>query len=148
MATVHLVRDVLDNQLTDVADENAGRVDGLVLELREGEPPRVAFVEVSPITLARRINRRLGEWVARLDRRFGPERGRPFRIPFSRITGFGVDLKIDLRAERTPIFAAERWLCAHVVARIPLSGAKGGRQDDLGREKSGESRWREPDGGQ
>ena len=113
-----LVRDVLDNKLVDSEGQNAGRVDGIVLELSEGAPPRVLCVEVSPITLGRRLNRRLGDWMARLDRRFGPERGVPYRIPITRVTGMGVDLRLDFRAEPTPIFAAERWLRER-LSRIP-----------------------------
>ena len=115
---LRLVRDVLDNKLRDVTGQNAGRVDGIVVELRDGAPPRVRYVEVSPITAARRLSRRLGRWMERLDRRFGPERGTPYRIPFTRLTGTGVDLRIDFRAEETPIFAAEQRL-RRVVSRIP-----------------------------
>ena len=118
---LRLVRDVLDNELRDITGQNAGRVDGIVVELRDGAPPLVRYIEVSPITAARRLSRRLGRWMERLDRRFGPERGTPYRIPFTRIAAIGVDLKIDFRAEDTPIFAAERRL-RRLVSRIP--GAK------------------------
>lgn len=121
MRKIHLVRDLLDNQLRDAGGQNAGRVDGIVLELREGEPPRVGYAEVGPITLARRLNHRLGDWVARLDRRLGEDRGAPFRVPISRISGFGTDLRLDLHADGTPIFAVERWLRTHVVRHIPGS---------------------------
>ena len=121
MQKIRLIRDLLDNQLLDVTEQNAGKVDGIVLELRDGRPPRVAYAEVGPVTAARRLSERFGRWIARIDRRWGPERGRPFRIPISRISGFGIDLRLDFRAEETPIFAAERWLRKHVVARIPGS---------------------------
>ena len=114
----HLVRDVLDNKLLDAIGQNAGRVDGIVLAVRDGEPPRVLYVEVSPITAAARLSRRLGDWMARLDRRFGPDRGTPFRIPFTRLTGLGVDLRLDFRAEPTPIFSVERAL-RRFLSRFP-----------------------------
>ena len=41
---VCLVRDILDNQLLDATNQNAGKVDGIVLEMRPGEPTRVHYV--------------------------------------------------------------------------------------------------------
>jgi hypothetical protein len=116
-----LVRDVLDKQLIDATNQKAGKVDGIVLELRVGEPPRVRYVEVGPITLARRLNHRLGEWMARLDARFGEGRGAPIRIPISRVSLEERALRLDLSAEGTPIMAFERWLRRKIVKRVPGS---------------------------
>jgi hypothetical protein len=116
-----LVRDVLDNQLVDASNENAGKVDGIVLQLRHGEPPRVGYVEVGPITAARRLNRRLGDWVARLDAKLGEGRGIPIRIAMSRITLDEPSLRLDIVADKTPIMALERWLRRTIVCRIPWS---------------------------
>lgn len=118
---VRLVRDILDNQLLDVTNQNAGKVDGIVLEMRPGEPTRVHYVEVGPITLFRRLNRRLGDWFARLDAHFGQGRGAPIRIPISRLILDSPSLRIDLAVDKLPIMALERWLSEHVVARIPWS---------------------------
>jgi hypothetical protein len=118
---VRLVRDILDNQLIDVTNQNAGKVDGIVIELRDGEPAVVRYVEVGPITLARRLNRRLGEWVARFDARFGEGRGMPIRIPISRVVLDSPSLRVDLNADGTPLMALERWLRRKVVDRVPLS---------------------------
>ncbi|HEY2378502.1 MAG TPA: hypothetical protein VGH98_21155 [Gemmatimonadaceae bacterium] len=118
---VLLIRDVLDNQLIDATGQNAGKVDGIVLELRAGEPPRVRFVEVGPVTLARRLNRRFGDWFARLDARLGSGRGASVRIPISRITLDEPSLRIDLVAASTPIMALEKWLRRTIVSRIPWS---------------------------
>ncbi len=121
---LRLAGKVLDKQIKDLRGENAGRVDGVVLELRDGRPPRVAYVEVSPITLIARFNRRLALWYARLDRRFGEGRGVPFRIPWSRITHGGPTLIVDLVVEATPINGFEDWLRKHVIERIPGAWAK------------------------
>jgi len=118
---VLLVRTVLDNQLIDAANQNAGKVDGIVLELRAGQPPRVRYIEVGPVTLARRLNRRLGNWVARLDKHLGEGRGEPIRIPISRVTFDEPSLHVDIVAEKTPIMALERWLRRTLVRRIPWS---------------------------
>lgn len=121
MTRVHLVRDVLDNQLLDTRNQNAGKVDGIVLECRAGEATVVRYVEVGPITLARRLNKRLSKWVARLDARFGAGRGAPIRIPITRIRLESPSLRVDFAADSTPIMAFEQWLRRMIVNRIPWS---------------------------
>ena len=116
---MNLVADVLDELLMDSKRRQAGRVDGIVLELRDGKPPRLAYVEVSPITLLSRFNRRLGHWYARHDRKLGEGRGVPVRIPWSRLSREGPTLVTDLDAESTPIFALEDWLRRRIVEKIP-----------------------------
>lgn len=116
-----LVRDVLDNQLLDSTGQNAGKVDGIVFELREDKPPRVTFIEVGPVTLARRLNRRFGDWVARIDAHLGPGRGVPIRIPVSRLTLDEPSLRVDLAVNNTPIMAFEKWLRRTIVRHIPWS---------------------------
>lgn len=116
---MYLVAEVLDQDLRDSHDKPAGRVDGIVLELRDDKPPRVAYVEVSPITFIARVSRRLASWYAPRDRRFGEGRGVPFRIPWSRLTPSDTSLRMDLRSEATPIPAVEQWLRRHIVEKIP-----------------------------
>jgi hypothetical protein len=116
---MRLIAEVLDKQLIDRNGENAGRVDGVVLILRDGKPPLLADVVVSPITLLGRLNRRLGAWYATIDRRFGPERGKPFRVPWLRCTRYGTAIELDFEIERSPINAFEDYLRAHVVERLP-----------------------------
>ena len=121
---MRLVAEVLDDQITDVHGERAGRVDGIVLELRDGKPPRVAYLEVSPITLLSRFSMRLAHWFARVDRRFGKGRGVPFRVPWTRVRREGPTLNMDLDVEHTPIEAFEDWLRVKIVERIPGGGRK------------------------
>lgn len=116
---MHLISEVLDKQLVDRDGEKAGRVDGIVLELREGKPPLLTSVVVSPITLLSRLNDRLAGWYAGVDRRFGPQRGVPFRIPWSRVTPHGATLDLDLDVESTPINAFEDYLRVKIVDKIP-----------------------------
>jgi hypothetical protein len=118
---MHLVSEVLDEQLTDARDQRAGRVDGIVIELREGRPPRLAYIEVSPITLFSRFSRGFARWYARLDARLGHGRGVPFRIPWSRVQIEQPFLRIDLDARATPIYALENWLRRTIIERIPWS---------------------------
>lgn len=118
---VCLVRDILDNQLLDVTNQNAGKVDGIVLEMRPSGSTRVHYIEVGPITLFRRLNRRLGDWFSRIDARLGEGRGAPIRIPISRVILDSPSLRIDLAVENLPVMALERWLRRHIVAKIPWS---------------------------
>jgi len=118
---LYLIGDVLDEQLVDVKGINAGRVDGIVLSVFENAPPRVTHVEVGPITMLGRFSLRFATWYARFDRRFGAQRGRPFRIPWANLRrethGFGIDRELA----DTPINVVDRWLCEKVVRRIPGS---------------------------
>ena len=69
-----LTREVLDMQLVDRDRTKLGRVDGIVLELREGQPPRIDALEMGFAVLARRVGRRAEGWVERLRRRFSVRR--------------------------------------------------------------------------
>lgn len=116
---MHLIGDVLDEQLRDSRGKNAGRVDGIVLEVRDDKAPRLAYLEVSPITLLARFNMRIAEWYARFDGRLGEGRGIPIRIPWSRVTREGTVLQMDMEVGDTPINALEDWLSRTIVQRIP-----------------------------
>lgn len=118
---MRLFADVLDEQLHDSKGRNAGRIDGIILELRENAPPRLTYVEVSPITLLARFSERLARWYARFDRRLGPGRGTPFRIPWNRLTREDPAFKLDLDVESTAINALEDWLRKRIVDHIPGS---------------------------
>lgn len=60
---MELVRDLLDKQLIDRNGVNTGRVDGIVVELREDGPPRLVALEAGPAVLAYRVGPRMGRWV-------------------------------------------------------------------------------------
>ena len=118
--TFGLVAEVLDELLQDVKGVKAGRVDGIVLELRDGKPPKLAYVEVSPITMLSRFSRRFARWYAvRIDRRLGPGRGVAFRVPWTRLFRDGATLRTDFDVRSTPIMALEDWLDRHVLSHIP-----------------------------
>ena len=121
--TVHLVADVLDEQLVDRNGDKAGRIDGIVLELRDDRPPRVAYVEVSPITALARFSVRLARWYAQRDARLGHGRGTPYRIPWNRLRATGRSFQFDADVDSTPINALEDWLRKKIVARIPGAGS-------------------------
>ncbi len=116
---MELIRDLLDMQVVDRDGVKMGKVDGLLLECRPGQPPRLTHVEVGVLTAARRIHRRLPQRLQAVARRLGLHVPPPLRVPIDDVQRRGVDVRVDLVAERTSAFALERWLRRHVVGRIP-----------------------------
>ena len=113
-----LIRDCLDKQVEDRFKRRMGRVDGIILELETGRPPRVAFVELGVTTLMNRLSKRLGKVVARLLKRFdiSPD---PYRIAWGKIkVGLNI-VHADVEAEKTPALECELWLRKKVIGRIP-----------------------------
>jgi sporulation protein YlmC with PRC-barrel domain len=122
---MHLVRDLLDNQVDDARDRKMGKVDGIILVLRQGKPPKVAAIELGMSTLLCRISDRLGLFAARLEKRWGITDGEPVRIPFGKIDRIGIDVRVKVDADRTTVYDWERWICRVLIEKIPVPG--GGR---------------------
>ncbi len=104
---IPLIRDVLDAQVLDRRDQAMGKVDGIALELREGAPPRVAYLEIDGATAWRRLGERFGRWARRAARRWG---GAPYRFTWAQVRELTVHVALDVDAEQTSAFALERWL--------------------------------------
>jgi sporulation protein YlmC with PRC-barrel domain len=117
-----LVRDVLDKQLLDRDGHHLGKVDGIVLELRDDGPPRVAFLENGLAVLLHRLLGSAGDVAALVERRLGIRDGQPVRIPMSKVVEVGIDVRLDLAASETEALAWEKWIGEHVIRRIPGSG--------------------------
>ncbi|BAY78062.1 hypothetical protein NIES25_45320 [Nostoc linckia NIES-25] len=114
-----LFRDVLDNQLVDRNQQKIGRVDGIVAELRENQPPRLVYIEVGFPVLARRLHLGWERWVTAIQSRWGAKRSETFRIPWSRVVDVGIDVDVDLDGEQTPAIAYEKWLEDNFIGKIP-----------------------------
>lgn len=110
------------NQLVDRNQRKMGKLDGIVIECNDGQPPRLAYIEVGLPTLARRLHPRLERWVAALQGKWGAKHNKPFRIPWSKVRDVGIDVEVDVEAKATPALAYEQWLREHIIGRIP--GAK------------------------
>lgn len=121
---IHLIRDVLDDQMIDKKKRKIGKVDGIVVELRKDKPPRVAYIENGMSVAANRISSRLGRLIEKIGRRWGARHGEPYRIPWSKVgkIDVGIELKIDIDASETPLFDWEKWLDKNVIERIPGGG--------------------------
>lgn len=124
MGAVHLTHDVLDAQLVDRVQEKIGRVDGLLLELEEGRPPRVATIVVGGGARAERV----GSWFVALRRAlravFGQREEHVSRIPFAKVRRIGDTIELDVDEHTLESEHLERWLKEHVVCRIPGAGGE------------------------
>jgi hypothetical protein len=118
-----LVRDVLDKQIYDANKLRVGKVDGIVLLLRQDRPPRVLALECDPSVAWRRVSRRIGDWIERVQRWLAPDVAGPTRIVFDHVVGSGIDVTVDIDANKTNAYVWETWLKKTVVERLP--GGKG-----------------------
>jgi sporulation protein YlmC with PRC-barrel domain len=117
---MELIRDILDKQVVDREQTKIGKVDGIVLELRDGQAPRVAAIEIGAVALARRLGRRTGRLASALGWAMGGEEHRePCRIEWHKVRDIGVDLQMDVLGRQTKIFDWQNWLRDHVIGRIP-----------------------------
>jgi sporulation protein YlmC with PRC-barrel domain len=118
---MELGQHLLDQQVTDRHGEQMGKVDGVVVELRSGKSPRVAALVIGGGTAAERVHPGWARWLLRWRRRWGPKQDEPLEIPWSKVLKIGVDVKVDLEAERTSALAWEHWVRDHLIGRIPGS---------------------------
>jgi sporulation protein YlmC with PRC-barrel domain len=106
---MNLVRDILDALLLDQHGRSIGRVDGLVLELREKRPPKVAAIAVGAKVLAHRVHPRFARWFRE-----------PVRVPLNTIRDIGVDIELELDDKTDAALQRnERWIARRIIARIP-----------------------------
>jgi hypothetical protein len=122
-----LRHDVLDAQLVDRNRENIGRCDTLLLELRDGRPPRVATVLIGGAVR----NERIGRWMtglAKLFHRRTDHDAGVSRIPFGVMQSLGQTIQLDVLRAELPSEHVEQWLAEHLVCRIPGAQGKQERQ--------------------
>lgn len=121
-----LRHDVLDAQLVDRHREHIGRCDTLVLELRDGKPPRVATVLIG----GQVRDERIGRWMTALARVLHGGMRAPgagvSRIPFSAMRSLGETIEMDVLRDELPSEHVEQWLATHIICRIP--GAQGKKE--------------------
>ena len=118
---MNLVRDLLDKAVRDTAGHEMGRVDGIVLERRDGRRPRIAALVIGPSALGSRLHPRIGRCVAAIELMFGVSEGRPVRIAFSDVARIAEVVTIDVASADTAADAVER------LARGWLRHLPGGR---------------------
>jgi sporulation protein YlmC with PRC-barrel domain len=115
-----IVREILDKQLVDKEETEMGRVDGVVLEIRDHEPPRVDHFELGFAVLADRIHPRLEFWLNAIRKRWSVRRSGRYSIPWSAVHEVRQHhITIEIDAHPTPAFDWERWLRRNIVKRLP-----------------------------
>jgi sporulation protein YlmC with PRC-barrel domain len=117
---VDLAHDLLDKKVIDRNGRDMGRVDSIVLEIRDGASPRIAAIEIGPAVLAQRLHPVLGRWIAALEHGLGVDEGRPVRIPYSAILDIQDHVKVDLAFGDTAAATVEQRL-RRWVGSLPLS---------------------------
>jgi sporulation protein YlmC with PRC-barrel domain len=124
VGALHLSHDVIDSQLVDRHSEKIGRVDELLLELTEGQPPRVATIVIGGRARARRV----GRWMVWCHRAvhalFGHREQHESRVPFDAVRCIGDTIQLDVEGKELDSMHVERWLATHVVCRIPGAGGE------------------------
>ncbi len=95
------------------------------LELSEGHrerPPRLVALLLGPEAYGRRLDGRLGRWIASAGVRLaGTEE--PIRIPMELVDEVGVSIKLKVRVgELERVERVEHWLRDHVIGRLPGAG--------------------------
>ncbi|MBW8771093.1 MAG: PRC-barrel domain-containing protein [Gemmatimonadetes bacterium] len=126
MGALHLSHDVIDAQLVDRQQEKIGRIDELLLELEDGQPPRVATIVIGGVARARRV----GRWMLALHRAvhalFGHREEQESRVPFDAVRRIADTIELDVEGDALASMRLERWLATHIVLRIP--GGSGERK--------------------
>ena len=115
---MNLIRDCLDKRVDDRFNRRMGRVDGIVLEVEPGRPPRVAYVELGLKPLMNRLSSRLGNAISRFMESRHIESA-PYRIPWGKIKVGLNEVRADVEAEKTPALEWKLWLRKRVIGRIP-----------------------------
>ncbi|HEY2829564.1 MAG TPA: hypothetical protein VGJ88_05545 [Thermoanaerobaculia bacterium] len=115
-----LIANVLDQQMIDSKDKKFGKVDGVVLELRDDGTARVAFIEEGSPVLARRIGKRCERWAVALSKRLGVRREPRYRIPWEKVLDAGVDVKVEIDGKNEPPQDWERWW-DRVLSKLPFA---------------------------
>ena len=120
---VHLGRDVLDKEILDRAGYKGGKVDDLLLELRDGERPVVRAIVTQHGALARVLGDRAERWAARWRRAvlgFADEVP-PIAIGWERVTRIDVAVHIDMERDQAGLLRGERAIWERWICHIPWS---------------------------
>ena len=115
---MELVGDLLDKLVLDRNGREMGRVDGIVIQQREGHAPRVSALEIGPSILGDRLHPAIGRFIAGLEHACDIAEGRPLRIDFEHVMHVGTEVKLDLTVGETAAGNVEQRLRTW-IGRIP-----------------------------
>ena len=115
---MNLVGDVLDQPVIDRNGHPMGRVDGIVLELRDGGPPHILSLAIGPRVLGQRLHPAIGRWVAAIEDGLGLSRGRPVELSASGMKIANNDVRVDVAIGDTSAAIVEQRL-RRWIRRLP-----------------------------
>lgn len=118
---MNLMHDVLDQQIIDIEQQKAGKVDGIAIEIRDDGPPRIAYLDIGMDVLARRFSSRLERFVQRIHRRAQGQSRRPFQVPWRKVRRVTISVSVDVDDKGYSNDHVEEWLREHIVRKIPGS---------------------------
>ena len=113
-----LVRDLLDKQVVDRNGRELGRVDSVILELRDDGSAVVSAIEIGFIACATRLHPLLGRCARAIETVLGLDPRRPVRIPLSQVLDSRKDIRVDLASTDTPVSEVEQ-LARRIVSALP-----------------------------
>jgi sporulation protein YlmC with PRC-barrel domain len=103
-----LVRDLLDQPVVDRDGRAMGRVDGILLDVREDAPPRVVSIAIGPAVLGERLHRTVGRWIRGIEVACDVAEGRPVEVGMTAITVVNGQVHVDVAAGDTAAPAVEQ----------------------------------------
>ena len=118
---IHLIRDVLDHQMIDKKDDPMGRIDGIVIEVEEGQQPRVVELQGGLVVLGERLGRRIGRWGKGAATKWELLKGEKTIVKWEQVRWVFSEIKVDVDGDQTPALEWEHFLGEKVIARLPRS---------------------------
>ena len=89
-----LVRDLLDQAIVDSRGHAMGRVDGIVVELRQEAPPRVVSLAIGATALGERLPPAIGRWVKAIQARLNIAGRHPAEIAVGDVVLDGTTVRV------------------------------------------------------
>src|SRR6185503_6659875 len=99
---MELIRDCLDKQIVDPHAYPLGRVDGIVLDVTDGEQPHIAFIEIGALTRLNRVSNRLGRWYRAIAIKLGATDIESHQIPWAKAVSTAIEVVVDEDAKKSP----------------------------------------------
>jgi sporulation protein YlmC with PRC-barrel domain len=120
---VYLVRAVMGKEILDRGGFKGGKVDDILLEMHDDEPPVVRAILTQHGAVARVLGRRVARWAEWARARtlgFGPDVA-PIEIGWEHVTRIDVTVHVDLDRHDGGLMRSERALWERWISRLPLA---------------------------
>lgn len=119
---MNLFRDVMDKEIVDCYGYKSGKVDDLVLELRDGDYPAVRCI----VTGHGADAQTLGKWAENIAAWFrswllGSPESDPNLIPWDRVSRIDVVVHVELDRDDAGLIASEKAIWERWIKRLPFA---------------------------